>query len=177
MSKSFAVSIFGATGEVGREVLAQLIASPVVHTIHQFGRTPVAADNKKVQTTTIDFEQLLINQPGEVAKVKQAADVVIVTLGTTRAVSTNEAVYTKIDREFVVAAARASRVEGKKQTLLYCSSAGASPNSYMFYPRTKGLTEQELAAIGYDTTIVFRPAMLQVPGGRKERRSLEAFAS
>lgn len=39
--------------------------------------------------------------------------------------------------------------------------------------KSKGLTEEGLAAIGYDETIIFRPSMLAVPGGRAESRILE----
>lgn len=40
--------------------------------------------------------------------------------------------------------------------------------------KSKGLTEEGLAAIGYDETIIFRPALLAVPGGREEHRLAES---
>jgi len=36
----------------------------------------------------------------------------------------------------------------------------ANPKSMNFYPRSKGLTEQALAELGYKDTIIFRPGML-----------------
>jgi hypothetical protein len=36
----------------------------------------------------------------------------------------------------------------------------ANPNSSIFYLRSKGLTEQALAELGYKDTIVFRPVIL-----------------
>jgi uncharacterized protein YbjT (DUF2867 family) len=44
----------------------------------------------------------------------------------------------------------------------YCflQSIGANPKSSFLYPRSKGLTEQALAELGYKDTIVFRPSAL-----------------
>jgi len=36
----------------------------------------------------------------------------------------------------------------------------ANPNSSIFYSRSKGLTEQALAELGYADTIIFRPGAL-----------------
>ena len=44
--------------------------------------------------------------------------------------------------------------------LANCQALGASPTSMSFYTRSKGLTEQALAELGYNDTIVFRPALL-----------------
>jgi hypothetical protein len=53
--------------------------------------------------------------------------------------------------------------------------AGANPQSYPFYPRSKGLTEQELAELGYKDTIFFRPVILSNVQ-RPERRLAESAA-
>jgi hypothetical protein len=42
----------------------------------------------------------------------------------------------------------------------FLQSTGASPKSSFLYPRSKGLTEQALAELGYNDTVVFRPAAL-----------------
>jgi hypothetical protein len=39
-------------------------------------------------------------------------------------------------------------------------SSGANPKAPFLYPRSKGLTEQALAELGYKDTVIFRPAML-----------------
>ncbi|KAF8270698.1 hypothetical protein EI94DRAFT_728995 [Lactarius quietus] len=67
--------------------------------------------------------------------------------------------FTKIDKEYVVNAAKAAKVD-KDQQLVYISVVGASPKSMSFYTRSKGLTEQALAELGYKDTVIFRPAML-----------------
>ena len=48
----------------------------------------------------------------------------------------------------------------------------ANPTSSIFYGRSKGLTEQALAEIGYKDTIMFRPAVLSNTS-RSETRILE----
>lgn len=42
--------------------------------------------------------------------------------------------------------------------------------------RSKGQTEEGLAALGYAETIIFRPGMLWPKGGREERRLVESVA-
>jgi oxidoreductase len=46
--------------------------------------------------------------------------------------------------------------------VIICSlqSSGANPKASFFYSRSKGLTEQALAELGYKDTIMFRPAVL-----------------
>jgi hypothetical protein len=44
--------------------------------------------------------------------------------------------------------------------ICFLQVSGANPKSSMFYLRSKGLTEQALAELGYEDTIMFRPAML-----------------
>lgn len=85
---------------------------------------------------------------------------------------------------YVVSAAKAAKSSDAnvKQRLVYISSVGSDPKSRLLYlkyvywvplfpsqfwcnfKRTKGLTEQELASIGYSDTIVFRPGVLQDRG-------------
>lgn len=58
--------------------------------------------------------------------------------------------------------------------LIALQSGGANPHSHFLYPRSKGLTEIELAGLGYDETIVFRPGML-LGTDRGESRPAESI--
>lgn len=49
------------------------------------------------------------------------ADGIICTLGTTRAAAGSAEAFTRIDKEYVLAAARAARNDTKPQTFTYCS--------------------------------------------------------
>ncbi|ORY88711.1 hypothetical protein BCR35DRAFT_301018 [Leucosporidium creatinivorum] len=85
--------------------------------------------------------------------------------------------FVRIDREFVLEASRWAKVEGKEQTLVYCSSSGSSSSSLIPYSKSKGLTEEGLASLSYHDTLIFRPGMLVVPGGRAEHRLVESLAA
>ncbi|EJD47995.1 hypothetical protein AURDEDRAFT_113251 [Auricularia subglabra TFB-10046 SS5] len=168
--------IIGATGATGRHVLRELLASPTYAHVAEYGRrvTPldkleVPEDQKaKLTQKTVDFENL--GSWGE-----SKFDTVYITLGTTRAAAGGAAQFEKIDRGYVLNAAKAARAEGVDQTLVYLSSAGASASSPFLYRRSKGLTENGLAGLGYKDTIVFRPALL-AEAQRENSRLVEGLA-
>ncbi|KZV89551.1 hypothetical protein EXIGLDRAFT_740955 [Exidia glandulosa HHB12029] len=153
--------IVGATGQVGRHLLRELLASPTYTRVAEYGRrvTPLddlpAEHHAKLVQKTVDFENL-----DEAAWKEGNFSAVYITLGTTRATAGSAAAFEKIDREFVVKSAKAAKVNGTPQTLVYLSSAGANASSFFLYPKSKGLTENALAALGYSDTIVFRPGLL-----------------
>lgn len=60
---------------------------------------------------------------------------------------------------------------------LPAQSGGSSSSSFIPYSKSKGLTEEGLASLGYDETIIFRPGMLVVPGGRPDHRLMESIAA
>jgi len=162
--------VLGATGATGKHLLKQLIESPHFTKVGEYGRRTTAIDSlpaaakEKLEQKTIDFEKLEL---AELAHGKW--DVVFITLGTTRAAAGSAAAFEKIDREYVINAAKAAKVEGANQRLVYLSSSGANAKSSMLYMRSKGLTEQGLAALGYSDTIIFEPGFLQDakrPGSR-----------
>lgn len=70
-------------------------------------------------------------------------------MGTTRAAAGSADNFVKIDREYVLAAAKAALTDEKAtmQRLLYCSSAGANSSSFFLYPKSKGLTEEGLGEL------------------------------
>jgi len=115
---------------------------------------PAQVREEKLEQKVVDFERL------DEAGLKEGQwDVVFIALGTTVRDAGSQENFTKIDREYVVNAAKAAKVE-KDQRLIYVSVGAANPNSSASYLRSKGLTEQALAELGYKDTIMFRPAML-----------------
>ncbi|KAH8110714.1 hypothetical protein DFH11DRAFT_1708326 [Phellopilus nigrolimitatus] len=155
--------LIGATGAVGKHVLRELLASSEFVRVGEAGRrvTPLeqlGADvGAKLEQRTINFEKL------EEAGLKEGRwDVVFITLGTTRAAAGSAAAFEKIDREYVVNSARAAKTDDPdhKQSLVYCSSTSANANSHLLYVKSKGLTENALAGLGYSDTIIFRPGYL-----------------
>ncbi|KAM0750498.1 hypothetical protein T439DRAFT_326460 [Meredithblackwellia eburnea MCA 4105] len=175
--------LLGSTGETGSQALLSALKNPAIAKVHALGRTPPSVPHdtpgfdKLVTTPTISFDGLLADDQQEKLKLKDVdADLVVITLGTTRAKAGSFKAFEKIDKDYVLAAAEAARIDSKHQVLTYCSSGGSSSGSPFPYLKSKGLTEEGLAGIGYSETLIFRPGMLQVPGGRKESRLVENIA-
>ena len=95
--------LFGATGAVGKRLLAELLANDEWTRVGEYGRrvsTPPSDPHAqtKLEQKVIDFEHL------DEAGLKAGRwDVVFVTLGTTRANAGSAAQFEKIDRECVCA--------------------------------------------------------------------------
>ncbi|KAF8967742.1 hypothetical protein BDZ97DRAFT_1803057 [Flammula alnicola] len=162
MAVSQSAVIIGATGQTGRHVLQNLLASPHFTRVGEYGRrlTPkdqITTGSDKLEQKVIDFEKLQ-----ESGLSQGNWDVVFITLGTTKANAGSAEAFEKIDREYVINAAKAARNPDSttQQRIVYLSSTGANSTSSFLYPRSKGLTEEGLANIGYSETIVFRPGFL-----------------
>jgi len=164
--------IFGATGQTGGHLLRELIASSTFTRVCEAGRRVTPAEelpaqaSGKIEQKVIDFERL------EEAGLKEGQwDVVFIAMGTSAKNAGSQENFTKIDKEYVVNAAKVAKAD-KDQRLIYVSVSGANPKSSFFYTRSKGLTEQALAELGYKDTVVFRPAMLSGTN-RPESRFVE----
>ncbi|PPQ63109.1 hypothetical protein CVT24_005820 [Panaeolus cyanescens] len=154
--------ILGATGQTGQHLLKSLLASSEYSRVAEYGRRVTPSDDistgkDKLEQKVIDFEKL---QDSDLKKGNW--DVVFITLGTTRANAGSAEAFEKIDREYVINAAKEAKSDDPAlaQRLVYLSSTGANANSPFLYPKSKGLTEIGLAKLGYADTIVFRPAAL-----------------
>ncbi|KAH6915791.1 hypothetical protein BKA70DRAFT_1253780 [Coprinopsis sp. MPI-PUGE-AT-0042] len=168
--------VLGSTGQVGQQLFKAILASPYYTKVGEFGRrtTPseqVTSGKEKLTQGTIDFEKLDSNSFGD-----QKWDDVFISLGTTRKSAGSDANFEKIDREYVISSAQAAKNPdpNSKQKLLYVSSTGASSSSPFLYTKSKGLTEEGLAKLGYSDTIVFRPGYL-AGTKRSESRPAEAI--
>ncbi|KAG2111103.1 hypothetical protein DEU56DRAFT_920106 [Suillus clintonianus] len=167
--------ILGATGATGKHLLRELLSHNEWSKVGEYSRrvTPEAdlpQNRGKLEQKTIDFENL------EVAGLKDGRwDVVFVTLGTTRARAGSAEMFEKIDREYVVNACKAAKTDDPthKQCVVYLSSGAANPSSSFMYMRSKGLTELDIARLGYADTIVFRPAVFK-GAERADKRLAEA---
>ena len=150
MTSTRSAIIFGATGAVGKPLLSELLKSSQYDQVHAFVRKPFKSESNhkeeaKLIEHLIDFEKLLEEQRGaeEIRDVK--AEDVYITLGTTRANAGSAQAFERIDREYVLAAAKAAlNDQQKQQKVLYCSSFGSSAKSPFLYPKSKGLTEEGL---------------------------------
>lgn len=150
MSSTRSAILFGATGAVGKPLLSELLKSPQYDQVHTFVRKPFKNESShkeeaKLIEHLLDFEKLLDEGKGAEEIKKVQAEAVYITLGTTRANAGSAEAFERIDREYVLAAAKAAlNSEQKDQKVLYCSSFGVSAKSPFLYPKSKGLTEEGL---------------------------------
>lgn len=153
----------GATGLVGREVLAAARADgvPVQALVR---RVPAAGGaDPAVVWQAVDFMRLPVLPP---------ADDAICALGTTIKVAGSQAAFRAVDFDAVLNFAQAARAAGVRHFGLV-SALGADAGSRNFYLRVKGEAEAALAAIGFDTLVIARPSLLagdRTLLGQPERR-------
>jgi uncharacterized protein YbjT (DUF2867 family) len=142
--------VAGATGLVGREVLAILLADKRYCRVHTLTRRPLDVQHAKLEQHAVDFTHL--------PKLPLVDDVFIA-LGTTIKVAGSQAAFRAVDFDAVVAVARAGIAAGATR-LGAVSALGASVRSGVFYSRVKGEAELALEQCGYANLVLARPAML-----------------
>ena len=148
--------VAGATGMVGRAVLARLTAdkTSAYAAVHTLGRraTELPAGAPSARLVSHVCESLLD------AKVPPADDMFIA-LGTTISVAGSQAAFRAVDLDAVLALARAARAAGVRR-LGVVSAMGADARSQVFYNRVKGEMELAVSALGFDTVVIARPSLL-----------------
>jgi uncharacterized protein YbjT (DUF2867 family) len=156
--------LLGATGLVGQQVLALALADPGVTTVVAPTRRPLAP-HPKLLNPVVDFKALPQAD-------WWAADAVVCCLGTTLKLAGSPTAFREVDHDHVLAAARLARAAGTP-TFSLNSSLGAAAASSNLYLRTKGETEDDLAALGFTSLTLVRPSLLE-GGPRPDTRPSEA---
>ncbi|EST06383.1 NAD(P)-binding domain protein [Kalmanozyma brasiliensis GHG001] len=171
--------ILGASGAVGKHLLSELLSSSSPYkTVYSFARRahpsppPTSIQFREV---LVDFDKVYNGDSTETAKLSSidAASAVYITMGTTRAAAGGMEAFERIDRGYVLAAAKA--LAGKAESVVYCSSGGSSSSSLFPYLKSKGLTEEGLAQL-YGKTVIMRPGYLanaERPGTRILEKTFE----
>ena len=145
--------VAGATGLVGREVLAVLLADKTYSKVICVGRRALPLQHPKLVQHTVDFKAVAP------FTALSHVDDVFIALGTTIKVAGSQAAFRAVDFEAVVALARAAHAQGATK-LGVVSAMGADPKSTIFYNRVKGEMEEALALLGFKRLVVVRPSML-----------------
>ncbi len=146
------ILLAGATGLVGRVVLAQALAEPRVAQLVAPTRRPLAP-HPKLENPLVDFAALPADAPW------WTVDGVVCTLGTTMRQAGSHEAFRRVDFDYPVAVARHARAHGATAYALN-SSVGANAYSDNFYLRTKGEVEVALRACGYPSLTIARPGLL-----------------
>jgi uncharacterized protein YbjT (DUF2867 family) len=145
--------IVGATGLVGREALAALLADDSFGRVFAFVRRSTGVVHPRLIERVVDFERL------EQDVTAVSGDVAICALGSTIKQAGSQEQFRHIDRDYVLTFARAALAGGVRHFLVV-TALGADARSRVFYNRVKGEVEEALAAMPFAALTIVRPSLL-----------------
>ncbi len=145
--------VAGATGLVGREVLAALLAAKRYSQVVCVGRRALPLQHPKLVQHQVDFQAVAP------FTALPRVDEVFIALGTTIKVAGSQAAFKAVDFEAVVAVARAAQALGATK-LGVVSAMGADRHASVFYNRVKGEMETALAGMGFQSLVIARPSLI-----------------
>ena len=171
------VALLGSTGLVGKNVLKLLARLPqVVHvycpvrSVPELSHLGILEGASKIQFEVTDFGQ--VNNPAAESHQKiysnfLGCDAVVCCLGTTIKQAGSRAEQEKIDVRLPLSLAAIAKRAGVKN-FLCVSAQGADSHSPFFYNRLKGMLEEGLDMMGFETLTLVRPSLLL--GKHKDKR-------
>lgn len=159
MSEQTRVVLVGATGLIGRAVMAEAVGHPDIHL--------VAVARREVPLPKGARMEMLLSDTGRWPDAIAAGrpDTVVIALGTTiKAVGGDKQAFRAVDHDLVLECAAAAKAAGARQ-LIVISSVGAQFSSKNFYLSVKGEVEDKLAKLHMDRLDLIRPGLLR---GKRE---------
>ncbi|MEO0033491.1 MAG: hypothetical protein RIS94_3249 [Pseudomonadota bacterium] len=159
MSDVVRVVLVGATGLVGRAVIAGAVGRPDVQL--------TAVARREIALPPGARMQLLLSDTSHWADAIAAGrpHAVVIALGTTiKAEGGDKAAFRAVDHDLVLECAVAAKEAGARQ-LIVVSSVGALSSSKNFYLSVKGEMEDHLGKLRFDRLDILRPGLLR---GRRE---------
>jgi uncharacterized protein YbjT (DUF2867 family) len=144
--------VAGATGLIGRALLASLLSSDQYHVVHALVRrtSPHLDAHARLKIHEVDFSRL---------PPLPAVDDVYIALGTTIKVAGSQDAFRRVDFDYVVNIARAAKLAGATR-LGVVSAVGADAKSPIFYNRVKGEMENTIMQLGYASVVIAQPSLL-----------------
>lgn len=160
--------VIGATGLVGKALVAKLANSPHYSKIVTITRRKVDYDNEHIENNVVDFNQLA--EHSELFY----GDVMFSCLGTTLKQAGSIAAQRVIDYDYQVAAATLACSNGVPHYILV-SSSGANSTSRSSYLKMKGELDNAVKAMPFQRISIVKPSLLL--GARDHTRFGENLAS
>ncbi|GLZ00999.1 NAD(P)H-binding protein [Actinoplanes sp. NBRC 103695] len=163
------VVLFGATGMVGHGVLTALLEDPSVQGVTTISRRNSGRRHPKLrEVLRQDFTDY-----ADLDEIFGAADAALFCLGTP-SVGLSEPQYTRITRDFAVAAAEAAWRNNPDGLFVYVSANRADSSSSTMWIRVKGRAEEALTAV-HSRLFFVRPGFIRpLRGARPATRSQRA---
>ena len=152
--------VVGSTGLVGKSVVNHLIEKdiPVLALV----RNDQVSNNSLLNYYKIDFDDLQF--PDETfSEIKD----IFICLGTTIKKAGSEEDFEKVDVTYCYEIAKQAQARGVKNISIV-TSLGSDSNSANFYLKSKGMIEDKITKIDFDSISIHRPGLLI--GARNEIR-------
>ncbi len=160
--------ILGATGLTGAYLLDMLLESEDYARVKVFTRRTTGKKHEKLEEVICDLLHL------EKWRELFVADEVFCCIGTTKAKTSDKALYRAIDFGIPAKAARLAEIN-KIKSFSLISAIGANPKSSVFYSRTKGEMEQAVLSCNIENVFIYRPSLIY--GKREDKRLGESIAT
>ncbi len=147
------VTVIGATGATGKDLIQELITHPEFTEIHVLVRRPLLDNHPKLIVHEVNFAA-----PDEWQS-KVQGEIAFCCMGTTLKQAGSQEAQMLADVTYPTAFANAARDIGVQHFILV-SAAGADAHSRLFYPRLKGMLEDNLRKLNFPKLTIFQPGML-----------------
>ncbi|NLR69915.1 NAD(P)H-binding protein [Novosphingobium sp. ERN07] len=155
MSDPTRIVLVGATGLIGRAVMAEAVNCPDIHLVAVARREVPLPKGARMEMLLSDTE----HWPDAIAAGRPHT--VIIALGTTiKAVGGDKAAFRAVDHDLVLECAAAAKAAGARQ-LIVVSSVGAEFAAKNFYLSVKGEVEDKLAKLHFERLDLLRPGLLR----------------
>lgn len=158
--------LIGATGLVGSNLLDILLMDERIGRVKVFGRRPSGKRHEKLEEHIVDFDF-----PEDWSDLLRG-DMAFSCLGSTRSKAGSKDTQYIVDYTYQFNFARTARNNGVN-TFCLCSSAGADPNSWIFYLKMKGELDRDVQELGFEKLRILRPSQLY--GERTDPRPTEKW--
>ena len=145
--------VIGATGEVGRDLVSELLRHDYWEEIHVFVRRPAFPADDRIKEHVIDFEKMQ-DWEGLVQ-----GDVLFSALGTSKKQAGSKDAQWRVDYDYQYEFARAARRNGVRELVLV-SSLGADAKSSYFYMSMKGKLEKAMQQLEFPSLVIMQPPAL-----------------
>jgi uncharacterized protein YbjT (DUF2867 family) len=157
--------VVGSTGLIGRSLVHQLIegGEPVM----ALTRGDQITSNSILEYVKVNFDALELNS-------ELFSDIkdIYICLGTTIKKAGSKEAFQKVDIQYCIDVAREAEKNGVRN-LSIITSVGSDSRSSNFYLKTKGLIEEQISGLDFDSISIHRPGLLI--GSRKEVRAGESI--
>jgi len=157
--------VVGSTGLIGRSLVHQLIEGG--EPVKALTREDQATSNSILEYIKVNFDALELDSES-FSDIKD----IYICLGTTIKKAGSKEAFQKVDIQYCIDVAREAEKNGVRN-LSIITSVGSDSRSSNFYLKTKGLIEEQISDLDFDSISIHRPGLLI--GSRKEARAGESI--